>query len=351
MDGNISRRSTLKALGGITGAGLVGSVAFASSAAAANVNFDATETDEVVNDNGAVTFFNVGASGDFQYDGLDSPATRAVVTLSAKKVGVDGASFEKINSAEYSLNGTHGRREFAIGAKDLTEVFSDGYFSVDEDGSSAVKRVQLKLDVVIHYGDGNSVSASDEARMKLHVTNEKAVVMGDGEATGSAGGFDQSFESHNGEGTLSIRHGPETYTYLLDVSEWKDTEADGFNSDVDNWTIALSGLTVNGTEQAQVKYQDGEVIVKALQVSEDKWVGATNVPEDIAIEGSESGTLRLEVPVEYFQGSEYRVMCDASAGGNYHHLYISSTEGKGWSEGFDGGTENYIQVNASSSGE
>ena len=343
MDGNITRRSTLKALGGITGAGIIGSAAFTGSAAAVTeVGFNTGSVNDVENDDGVVTHFSLGVEGNFSWDGLDAPAKAGTVSL---RVSKDGETWQGTGISEtFDINGTHGTRDFTLPSVDLTEIFSDDYYSVPEDGTEETIPTYLKLEVTVTDTNNEEVKDSDTTTMDLLVTNQEAYVAGEGTATGTAGGFDQTFESHNGEGILYIRHGSEVNTFLLDVSEWGDASV-GTNA---NWAIALSGISVNGTETAQVKYQGGEVIIKAVQQSEDRWVSAEVVPEDINIEASDSGTLRLDVPTKYFPNTDYKVMADASAGGEYgEHLYISSTEGKGWSEGFDGGTENYISVNAS----
>ena len=84
MQRNLSRRTTLKALGGLTGAGVVGSVAFAGSAAAADVEITASAPGVVKNDRGDLSRLTIDPQFSVTWENLDDYVAKVFYLIEAK---------------------------------------------------------------------------------------------------------------------------------------------------------------------------------------------------------------------------------------------------------------------------
>lgn len=345
----LGRRKVLGTVGGLALAGS-GLAAFTGSAAAqVNTSFTANNAGTVTTPDGSVRKVMVDTSGTISWKGFDNAAENATVTLEAKKTGVGKANYTELASAEYGVNGLSGEREFALDTVDLTEHFDDSHFESDQDGKKNATGIDLRVSVTITTNGGDPHDASAADTMWVTADNTASDANIEGESDASASTYDQKFVSHDGQNELLVTHGSETYTFVLDVSAWKDASADGFNDGVDNWNLAIN---LNASESDRANFQvmrksDGSVKVK--MADDSGWGSVSSVSNVGYIEASatDAGTLTVEIPASEFADT-YTVMGQATAGGEYSATRISNTEGKAFNgPAWDASDEYYLTVDAS----
>ncbi|MFC4551691.1 MULTISPECIES: hypothetical protein [Halorussus] len=339
----LDRRKVLGTVGGLAIAGSGLAALSGSATATVKTGLNTSNTNLLTNDDGSVRKVLLDASGDYAWDGLDSPATSATVAVKAK---VPGDTYQKeVTSEQRNANGTHGKGSFSFEDLDLTETFSDEVFEDGtDDDEKKVTTVQLWVEVTIAYGNGKSVGDTAANDMSVRVKNQPSSAAVEAESDANVSSYDQKFLSHDGENELLITHGANAYTFFLDVSDWKDPSASGFNDDVDNWNLAIN-LDDDGNDYADFQVSrkpDGSVQV--TPATDNGW-NTGSAPSSIDASATDDGTLTVEIAASEF-GDTYSVMGQATAGGEYPATHVSNTEGKGFNAdgGFDASDEYYLTV-------
>lgn len=336
---DFDRRKVLGTVGGLAIAGSGLAALSGSAAATVKTGLSASNTNLLKNDDGSVREVLLNVSGDYAWDGLDSPATSASVSVKAK---VPGDTQQKVVTSEQrNANGTHGKGSFSFENLDLTETFSDEVFEDGtDDDEKKVTTVQLWVEVTIAYGNGKSVGDTAANDMSVRVKNQPSSAAVEAESDASVSSYDQKFHSHDGKNELLITHGANTYALHLDVSDWGSADS-GKNA---NWNLAIN-LDDDANDYADFQVSrkpDGSVQV--TPATANGWNTGT-APASIDASATDNGTLTVEIAASEF-GDTYSVMGQATAGGEYPATHISNTEGKGFNAdgGFDASDEYYLTV-------
>ncbi|ESP87832.1 hypothetical protein [Candidatus Halobonum tyrrellensis] len=332
----LGRRTAVKALGvGLVGAvGGVGALA-GSAAAQVGATFTKSNPKKVVNADGRVTRYDVAVTGTFSYESFDDPAREADITLE----GSIGSGWEAVSETTVEgLTNTQGTYDFSLAPTDVTEVFGDDAFSVDQDGGTGSSELQLRLTVEVTDAAGEEFSAEAENTMGLAVRNLESDVGMDAEADGSAGGYDSHYASPENQEPKNPDKGIVTkgamdlfidyrfdgtalssvvYDVVLD-EPWSDETVDAAN-------MAL-GLAVDG-HAAQIIWESGDGF--HMEYAKNGSWNEMSIPEFISV--SKEGTnLRVEVDLTgrnvLEAGDSYEFVANASYGGGGEHVTISNAD-------------------------
>ncbi|WP_117591175.1 hypothetical protein [Haloprofundus halophilus] len=343
-----SRRKVVSALGAIGAVGV--GAGFASTAAAENVDaaFTVNDPDPVVNDEGAVTRYVVAVEGTVTWDGFDSPADYATVTLSGEVEGDDES--KEIDSVKLEgLTNTHGSAPFSL-EEDVTDVFGDEAFSVSDDGETVTSNLKLSLGIEVTPRNGSAVSASEDGTMALEVTNEKETVASESEATGSAGGYDSHYISRANQDLKNPDKFDPEYTegamelfisYVYDGNDLSkvlfDVELEEPWSDEDEPSANMAlGIKTDSHPAFQIGWHASNGTF-AKAVTDGSW-NDISIPEMVSIDkDGESFHIEFDASgLGFGEGDAYQFVCNSSYGGEGEHVTISNDpDGKAAWDGTD----------------
>lgn len=330
----INRRNVLKGAAGVTAAG-IGAAAFAGGAAAqTDANFTANKITGDTAD-GVVTSLLVRVTGSFAFEGLDSAATGATVTLAARDTTED-AEFEDLASTTVTPPAAQQADDVDFGTLEgdllSLEQFSGAQFSADEDGATNESDIELQLTTTVEYGTDNSVTDTPTTTLDVAMTNTPAAAT----ATGDAGG-EMGTSHHIGtspDGVLDVRaiYGADAITFTVELGGggWPASESAAnfnLNFDVDDTAAAEEfqvGWHASGESDLPaggfVKVNDGSS--RTAYHADD--AGGVTVDELTEFTEYRVTVPRDMVPSSYLEGS-YRFAAYASDGGE-GDVYVITTD-------------------------
>lgn len=337
----MNRRNVLIGAGSI-GAATIGLAAFSGGAAAeTDAQFTADKiTGEA--DDGVVHTLTVSATGTFAFEGLDSAATGATVTLEAR--ADSDAEFETIDETHVEPPATQAADDVSFDALsgDLlaadqfdSDDFSAGEGDDPEEDTINESEVELRLVTTVEYGDAD-VTDTPTTTLDVAMTNIGADAETDAEAGGEIGTSyhigtspDNPEADVDTEGVLDVRavYGEEHYTYQVSLDEpWSDDEEEhanlGLGFDVDD----------SGEWDFQANWSSEEGFFG------DDYESFVGEPVDGEKDGAD---LTFRIPADAIGGDEYLFVANASYGGPTH-ANVSTDPSEAWSEENDWRSSEYF---------
>jgi len=354
----LDRRKVLGTVGGLALAGS-GLAAFTGSAAATvETDFTANNAGTVTSADGSVRKVMVDTSGTFSWNGLDSAADSAVVTLETKKPGVGAAHYSEVASETYDINGLSGESEFTLPTADLTDHFGDDHFESATDGKLAKTWVSLRLSVTIISHDGSTNGASKADNVRVQADNIASEADIDGESEADASTYDQLYQddyyyepddSLQVDGSLKLlvyyENGDGNVVFQVVMDEPDDASDHLYTESGTTANVGMGFDTdADGIADFQIRWHpekfQNEVgsdwaysgVTSTSNWEKDTSAGWSNVPSDITV--SKSGdTFTFVVPRSRLDagGAAYKTGAQMAAGGEAPNAAVGSEDESFWS--------------------